>query len=266
MAFPTAIEHVFVIYGENHSYDQVLAQGPYLRSLYDTYGSLPLLYAKTHPSIGNYLYGSNGRVLTNNDGASGIFGVKNLFQLAIEAGLSAVNYAESIPKPCYTGGNIGEYIKHHVPALYYSWVRAHDCPGIVLPLTSFDDSQPWPNFAWITPNAFDCGHTPSSVPNFDSWLKGWLEPLLGNDQADASAFLVLYDESLETDTTGGAVGCHGGHIFGTVVSPLSKGLTYGSATNQAAMLATIEYLLGIPIGACGADDRKYAPWLSCFGK
>jgi hypothetical protein len=266
MAFPTAIEHVFVVYGENHSYDEVLAQGPYLKSLYDTYGSLPLLYAKTHPSIGNYLYGSSGRMLTNNDSTEATFNVKNIWQVLEAAGLSALAYAESIPKPCYRG-NSGLFTQHHTPALYYtSVVKGGSCSSIVLNLYDFDVSKPWPNFAWITPNRIDCGHTPPSVTAYDSWLKAWLEPLLENEQAASSAFLIAYDESEGSDTSGSAVGCHGGHIFGTVVSPLSKGTTYGSATNQAAMLATIEYLLGIPIGACGADDRKYAPWLSLFGK
>jgi hypothetical protein len=265
MAFPTAIEHVFVVYGENENYQTVLDQGPYLKSLYDTYGSLPLLYAKTHPSIGNYLYGSNGRMLTNNDGTEALFNVKNLWQVLEAAGLSAFAYAEDLPKPCYRA-NSGLFTEHHVPALYYtSVVKGGKCAATVLNLDDFDVSKPWPNFAWITPNRVNCGHTPPSVPAFDSWTKSWLEPLLEHPDAESSAFFVLYDESAG-DTSGSQVGCHGGHIYGSVVSPLSKGLTYGFATNQAAMLATIEYLLGIPIGACGADDRKYAPWLSLFGK
>src|SRR5512146_2873146 len=95
-------KHVVVVVEENHSYSHVIGNPamPYLNHLANTYGLAKDYYANTHPSIGNYFMLTTGKIVTNNDGYTGVLTGNNIVQQLMTAGKTWKVYAESLP---YTG-------------------------------------------------------------------------------------------------------------------------------------------------------------------
>src|SRR3954466_1402006 len=112
-----ASSHVFLVVEENHSYSSVVGNSamPYLNSLANKYGLATQYYANTHPSIGNYFMMTTGQIITNNDGYSQVVSVDNIVRHLLSAGKTWKSYAESLPSVGYTGGDSGNYTKHHNP-------------------------------------------------------------------------------------------------------------------------------------------------------
>src|SRR5215472_4905317 len=115
------VNHVFVVMEENHSYSSVIGSSamPYLNSLAKKYGLATAYYANTHPSIGNYFMLTTGQIITNNDGYTGTVTSDNIVRHFLNGAKTWKSYAESLPVAGYTGGDSGEYVKHHNPFAYF---------------------------------------------------------------------------------------------------------------------------------------------------
>lgn len=118
-------EHVFIVLGENISYNSVLGSpaAPYLNSLANQYGLATQYYANTHPSIGNYFMLTTGQIITNDDKYTGTVTADNVARRLITAGKTWKVYAESLPYAGYIGGDKYPYVKRHNPFAYFSDVR-----------------------------------------------------------------------------------------------------------------------------------------------
>jgi len=215
-----ASSHVFLLVEENHSYSQVIGSSsmPYLNSLANKYGLALKYYANTHPSIGNYFMMTTGQIITNNDSYCGTVSNDNIVRHLITAGKTWKSYAESLPYAGYTGCNTGTYVKRHNPFSYFTDVVNSSTEKYnLVPFSQFKTdlaNNHLPQFSFIVPNVNDDAHN-GTLFAADYWLKVNIAPLLASSTFLKDGILIIvFDESLDTDSQGG-----GGHVGALVIGP-----------------------------------------------
>jgi len=215
-----ASSHVFLLVEENHSYSQVIGSSsmPYLNSLANKYGLALKYYANTHPSIGNYFMMTTGQIITNNDSYCGTVSNDNIVRHLITAGKTWKSYAESLPYAGYTGCNTGTYVKRHNPFSYFTDVVNSSTEKYnLVPFSQFKTdlaNNHLPQFSFIVPNVNDDAHN-GTLFSADYWLKVNIAPLLASSTFLKDGILIIvFDESLDTDSQGG-----GGHVGALVIGP-----------------------------------------------
>jgi len=263
-------KHVVVVVEENHSYSHVIGNPamPYLNHLANTYGLAKDYYANTHPSIGNYFMLTTGKIVTNNDGYTGVLTGNNIVQQLMTAGKTWKVYAESLPYTGYIGGDHYPYVKHHNPFAYMSDVRnsSTERSHIVSTTRLSTDlsNNALPNYAFIVPNilhdAHNCPYGGTCSDNqklsaADSWLKSHIAPIISNSSFKASGVLIiLFDESSTSDTAHG-----GGHVAAVVVSSQAKS-GYKSTTFHQEQAVLKLACSALHLGSCpGAASSVSAP-------
>ncbi len=201
---------------------------------------------------------------------------------------------ESMPKPCdsyltatYDGVN-------HNPFLLYKDIvsNASRCKANDVNSAQFNQSLAsgtLPTFSLYSPNDIDDCHGTATQPEnralCDSWLKGFLAPILnhtGNytstetqEVVAHTAFIIAYDEGDNKSSDAGySVGgistpyCYGffgysltacgGSTYVVVVSPYSVGTSFTQNATDMGLTSTIEWLLDIPSDG-GYDGSPYFP-------
>ncbi|HXU16122.1 MAG TPA: alkaline phosphatase family protein [Terriglobales bacterium] len=238
--------HVFVVVEENHSYSQVIGSSsmPYLNSLANKYGLATQYYANTHPSIGNYFMMVAGQTITNNDSYCSTLTNDNIVRHLLSAGKTWKAYAESLPSAGYTGCGSGYYVKRHNPLAYFSDVANSSEKYNLVPFTQFSKdltNNNLPNFSFIVPNLIHDAHD-GSLSTADSWLKTNIAPLLSSATFQKDGILIIvFDESLDTDTAHG-----GGHIACLVIGPKVKlGVKPTTTYQHQDLLKTVMKALGL---------------------
>jgi phosphatidylinositol-3-phosphatase len=253
--------HVVMVMEENHSYNAVVgsANWPHLNHLISQ-GALPAnYYANVHPSMGNYLMLVTGHVLTTNDGSTKIWNVDNLARRMLDAGETFRVYAQDIPRG-YLGRKRGAYVSIINPFVRLSDVA--DNPGVanqcIWPFTQFAsdlNSNALPDFSYVLPDLNNDAHNGSSQ-KADAWLEtNVIVPLSSGPAFQPGGdgiLIVLFDESVDTDTTHG-----GGHIAPVFWGPNVKvGYTQKSTTRyqHQSMLRTVLQALQLSdnLGAASA--------------
>ncbi|MGC2745665.1 MAG: alkaline phosphatase family protein [Candidatus Angelobacter sp.] len=226
--FPTA-DHVFLVVLENHGFSQVIGSPfmPYLNSLAAQHSLATNYFANTHPSLGNYFMLTVGQLETNpiiGDSFTGPVSDDNVARALTGAGKTWKAYMESLPFTGYTGGDVYPYFKHHNPFAYMTDVlNSSSQAANLVPFTQLSSdltAGTLPNFVYIAPNAEDDAHDcPTGVPGCldsdkltaaDNWLKTHIDPLIQSPALTNSVFIIVFDESVDTDTAPGLNG--GGHI------------------------------------------------------
>ena len=164
----------------------------------------------------------------------------NLFRQVRVAGGTARNYVEGATTGCSASGNAAK----HIPALYFygTYTDAtgahndHDfCNTEVRPYTELDVNN-LPTFAWITPDQCNDGHDCADSV-VDSWASTNIQRVLGSAayRAGTVAVFVWYDEDYPVPNAQIAPTSHSGNI------------TQRGVGSHAALMKTIEDLLGLPI-------------------
>lgn len=211
--------HVFLLVEENHSYSSVIGSSsmPYLNSLATKYGLATQYYANTHPSIGNYFMMTAGQVISNNDNLCSTVTQDNVVRHLLTAGKTWKAYAESLPSVGYTGCGGSPYARKHNPLSYFSDVVNSSEKNNLVPFTKFASdltNHTLPEFSFIVPNLLHDAHD-GSLATADTWLKTNIAPLLASSTFQKDGILIIvFDESLDTDTAHG-----GGHVATVVVGP-----------------------------------------------
>ena len=211
--------HVFLLVEENHSYSSVVGNSsmPYFNSLASKYGLATQYYANTHPSIGNYFMMTAGQVITNNDNLCSTVTQDNVVRHLLTAGKTWKAYAESLPSVGYTGCGGYPYARKHNPLSYFSDVVNSSEKNNLVPFTRFASdltNHTLPEFSFIVPNLLHDAHD-GSLASADSWLKANIAPLLASGTFQSDGILIIvFDESLDTDTAHG-----GGHVATLVIGP-----------------------------------------------
>lgn len=222
--------HVVIIMLENHSYSSVIGNPvmPYLNGLAAQGTLATAYYANTHPSMGNYFMLTTGQLI-GDDAYSGIVTADNVVRELNLAGKSWKTYQEALPYAGYLGGDVYPYVLHHNPFAFFSdVVNDPRQQANLAPLTTLAAdlaAQALPNYSFIVPSmqndAHDC---PAALPACtdqdklaaaDSFLSAYVPGILSNSAFRRDGLLlVLFDESILTDLTGG-----GGHVALVLVGP-----------------------------------------------
>ncbi len=270
---PHCVEHVVVIVLENAKLSSTLTTGAYLDYLWTHYGRATSYFGVCHPSAANYLSMTNGRSLQCGNDNHTVHSVKNVVDLLGVKGLSWAAYQESMPSPC-VASNSGEYVARHDPFVSYHDIvtRPTFCDKHVVNSSGFNSSVAkgqLDNYSFYTPNLYDGGHTPRSVADASSWLQGFLSPILNHTGRFSSAaerstinhtaFLIVYDESGTSDTSGFSAGgttIAGGHVYFSVVSPYSLHRSYTLNATHYNLDSTVEWLFHL--GSDGGYDGTSA--------
>lgn len=111
-------DHVVVVIEENRGYEDIIGspQAPYLNELARQGANLTQFYAITYPSQPNYiaLFSGSTQGVNGNDCPNDLTG-HNLASRLLQADLTFVGYAESLPSVGYTGCNSGPYVRLRQP-------------------------------------------------------------------------------------------------------------------------------------------------------
>ena len=279
--FPTPIQHVIVIYMENNGLSTVEKKGPYEMSLARSYAAATHYYAICHPSAPEYLAGTSGQTLQCGSDAYHTYSVNNIANLTQNAGETWKAYEESMSKPCDTSSS-GNYAVKHNPLAYYSDVSS-TCAANDLPFTDWNvNSSTQANYIWVTPNLLDDAHN-TNVTVADGWLKVFMEGgsytsssdlhgwpgILNEPWFNNTVVFITYDEGASTGYTvpnyknaycSGNLSVCGGNVYFAAVSPYTQGIgNYTADASHFSLLATTEWLLGLPCTGAGQDCNSYFP-------
>jgi acid phosphatase len=259
-AFPQ-FGHVFLVVEENHSYSEVIGNSsmPYLNSLASQYGLATQYFADAHPSIGNYFMLTTGQLVTIDDAFTGTVSADNVVRELIAAGKTWKSYAESLPSPGYTGGDVYPYVQHHNPFSYLSDVlNSSSQVQNLVPFSQFSGdlaNNLLPNFSFIVPNLLNDAHD-GTLQAADAWLQQNIAPLISSALFQKDGLLIIvFDESDTTDIANG-----GGHVAALIVSPQAKkGFQSTTLYQHQSTLRLIMHGLGVttyPGAAASAPDMS----------
>jgi hypothetical protein len=158
-----AVDHVFVIMLENHSYSSVIddANAPFITSLAHKYALAQNYYGVTHPSEPNYvaaISGSNWGV--NDDQPTNTYDHLNIVDQLEQHHLTWAAYMESMPSAGFTGAqypsNAALYVNKHNPFVLMNDISSNPKRlALIKPYSSFAadlKAKTLPNFVWISPN------------------------------------------------------------------------------------------------------------------
>jgi phosphatidylinositol-3-phosphatase len=230
---------------ENKSQSNVLGneEAPNFNGFAKRYAVLSHYGGVAHPSLPNYLAlvsGSTHGITT--DCTTCIVSAKNLADTLERAHLSWKAYAEGLPRTGFTGGSAGRYAKKHMPFLYFRDIVSKPARlRRVVPLRQFSRdlaASALPSFSLIVPNLCHDMHD-CSVETGDTWLGGFLSPLLRNRKLAHSVVFVITDEP-ETEQASSAVPAL---ALGPLVEPGSR---FSARTSHYGLLRTIEDSWGLP--------------------
>jgi phosphatidylinositol-3-phosphatase len=272
-------QHVYILLEENHSFEDVVGQMPYLNSLASQNVLLTNSYANSHYSIPNYMWLTTGQYVTLDDNTLLTFDVDNIVRHLMTGGKTWKSYQEGLPYAGYTGYNLPDgclpgtcvYVKRHDPFPYFTDVATSSEALNIVPFTQLATditNGALPNYGFITPSVDDDGHD-QSLAVADAWLQTNIAPLLASApfQPGGDGLLIItWDEGKFTDcrplTTcpplpenGG-----GGRIYTVIIGPQVKhGYQSPTTANDNSILRLIEQALGIegtgyPGGAATATN------------
>ncbi|HZS26286.1 MAG TPA: alkaline phosphatase family protein [Candidatus Angelobacter sp.] len=254
-AVPTA-GHVVVVVEENQSYSDVIGNSsmPYLNALARQYGLATQYYANTHSSIGNYFMLTTGATTASSNGTvSG----DNIVRHLLSAGKTWKAYAEGLPSPGYTGGDVYPYTRQHNPFTYFSdVVNSNVQRQNLLPMTQFSAdlaNGTLPNYSFVVPNVLHDGQN-GALNQADQWLQANIKPLLKDPGFQQDGLLVIvFAQGKAADTAHG-----GGHVAAVLVGPAVKNGYKSTALYQHQnLLRTTLAALGVnsfPGKAANASD------------
>ena len=217
---------------------------PYLNSLATQHSLATNYFANTHPSIGNYFMLTTGNIPTNDDAFPGTVSSDSIPRAFAAAGKTWKAYMESLPSVGYTGGDVYPYFKHHNPFAYMTDVLGSTSETAnLVPFTQLASDMSagaLPNFAFIAPNAEDDAHDcptggsacldTDKLTAADNWLKNNIDPLINSPALANSVFIIVFDESLDTDTAPAPNG--GGNIAWVMAGSHVKSAFKSTTTYQ----------------------------------
>ena len=248
----SAPPHLMVIVLENREYDEVIGNrsAPFLNQLAARYGMATGLFARTHPSLPNYLDLLAGTTfgITSDCTSCTVEGDTFVDQLQ-RAGVSWGAFMEGMPSPCFTGAGAGRYAKKHNPFVYVRHLVAD--PAMCAKVEPHDrlsaalDGPDPPAFVWVTPDLCQDGHD-CPIGTVDTWLRGEVDAVQASGWYRAGGtIIVTWDEG---SSKAGCCGpARGGHIATFVVAEgVTPGARLDAPVSQAGILATLEDAYRVP--------------------
>jgi len=258
--------HVILVIEENHTYDEVLSNMPWLVAQGAKYGHATNYHADTAGSLMDYLWLSSGSCHTSSDPGNcnlptrtGDFGCSgyscsspitddNIFSELGRAGLRWKVYAQSLPSAGYMGDFSGEYVSRHNPAKWYADVINNvGLQRNMVPFTQFADdlaANRLPNYSIIVPDLQNDAHD-GTLAQADSFLAGNVAPLLNTPYFHSGGDGLMFVTFDECDA---AVGACPENVFTAVIGPKVKpGSVSNAYYKHESTLRTILDALGVNV-------------------
>lgn len=204
---------VFVV--ENHSFDEMQSQMPFVRSLAQRYGYASGYTAITHPSLPNYLAMAAGTTfgLTDDDGPEAhALGGSSIFGDAIASGKTARLYAEAMANPCQHDSS-GTYAVKHNPWAYFP-EEASMCARDDVPLPELQPdvlAGGLPAVGMVIPDLCNDAHD-CSLSQADNWLSANIGLVMSGPDWKSGDLAVVVTAD-EDDRA------HGNHVLTLVAHP-----------------------------------------------
>ena len=302
--FPSS-NHVFLVMDENQSYSEVFPSGtatlsncssstmPYLCGLAAKYGMATNFYSNRHDSLLLYLYATSASTWTSSPtncngltcASIGAITGDNLMRQLNNNGKTWRGYFEDMPSQGYMGGDTGNYLLHHNPFPWYSYVaNSVTQQDNMYPFSSFNghiNSGNFANFTYIVPNSHNdadegSGNASAILATADTWLQKNIDPLLKTTPFQPGGdgiLIVTFDEGRVAGKSGDnstdnscsptqSSGC-GGHIVYVMIGPNVKPASTTTNTYHFQdMVHTMIHLLGLPTyinGASSGTDINLLP-------
>ena len=241
------LKHVWVFVMENHSYNQIIGSphAPYLNRLARRHGVATRMWAVTHPSLPNYLAMISGSThgCRNNSCARGIRG-KTLAGQFARHGLKWRGYFEELPERGYPGDDVGNYVQHHNPFVYFRTITSKPKQrNHILSFRAFRRSlrRP-PALSYVVPSDLHNMHS-SAIIDGDEWLQKWIPRVMASRGfRHHGAIFITWDEADKTDRTGCCLaGIDGGHQpFVAIVHNGPRHVRLATRRTAYSLLRTIE--------------------------
>lgn len=204
---------------ENHSYNQMRTQMPYLNSLASQYAYATAWTAITHPSLPNYLAiagGSTFGVTDDADPSSHHVSGQSIFGQALAVGKRAKTYAESMPGKCYQTASGTYGVKHNPWAYFTDTAERAGCNQFDVGTGSLlkqATNGRLPNVGMVIPNNCHSGHSATGCPNStagtlaapDDWLKTTLPTILGSADFTSGRLVVVVTADEDDYSSGNTV-------------------------------------------------------------
>lgn len=226
-------DKIVILILENHSYNEIYGQAPYITSLADQGANFKFqnIY---HPSQPNYLAlfsGSNQGVTDNNN--HGEFNAPNLAKSLIDKGLTCIFYSENLPSVGSQVDSSNGYARKHNPSAQFS-----NIPDIVnQPLLSIPtDFSQLPTVSFVVPTNVHSMHD-NSVQSGDTWVQDNLGAYATWCKANNSLLIITFDESSDLPAAQELLTV----IYGTNIAPKK----YNINVNHFNLLKTIEDWYGL---------------------
>ena len=241
-----ALDHVFVVVMENHSYSEIIGSSaaPYVNSLAASGALATNYYGVAHPSLPNYLALAGGSTFgISSDCTTCWVSASNIGDTVEAAGKRWKAYEESMPSACFVGDS-SPYAQKHDPFIYFNDIRTNSsrCTSHVVPYSQLASdlasTSTTPNYAFITPNMCNDMHD-CSVATGDAWLKQQIPTILGSPafRTQKSVLALTWDEDDSSSSN------HVPLIF--VGSGITAGTRSALGYNHYSLLRTTENALGL---------------------
>jgi phospholipase C len=249
-------DHIVLIVMENEGYDQVIGNPkmPNLNALAKQYVLLNNYFARTHPSLPNYisLVSGDTQKITS-DCTTCFVDAPNLADEIEASGRTWKSYEESMPSPCFIG-DANPYAQKHDPFIYFDSIRNNParCQQSIVPLTQLDTdlaANQLPNFSFITPNLCNDGHN-CSLDVADKWLAQMVNKLQSSPALGQNSLIIItFDEAVSSNKASccGMPAKAGGQVATILISPLAKpGYVDNAPYSHFGLLKTILVAWDLP--------------------
>ncbi len=250
------VTKLLVIVEENHSFDQMTQQMPYLNRLAERFAYADHYTAIRHPSLPNYLAiigGDTAGVTDDAEPSRHVIHGQSVFGQALAAKRTAKAYEESMAMNCAaSGGAVKGYAVKHNPWAYYIDERTA-CKAFDVAASSFvADAQAsqLPNVGLLVPNLCNDAHDRAlgcDLGTADRYLASVLPAVLGSSDFKSGDLAVVVtadeDDNSSQDTTGGSVltvvlqaGLDGSHrVVATPLTHYSLSRMYSQVVGAAPL-------------------------------
>lgn len=240
---PAHYSHVVLVVMENRQYAQVIgnAAAPWLTALAKGCATAKAYAQAASPSRPNYMAMTAGSTFdcagSNSDPAANSCHPTSpsLFKQVIDAGGTAISYAEGMTGNCDSSSHNSYAVKHN--AWPYFAAEASLCAQFDQPLPASIDVNNLPTLLEIAPNLCHDMHDCSTATG-DAWLAQYLQPVLDSARyrSGDTAVIVTFDEYTNVPNAFAA-------------QSVKAATTVTTATSHYGLLRTVEDMLGLaPLG------------------
>jgi len=254
---------VILVIEENHTYDEVVSNMPWLATQGARYGHATNYHADNAGSLMDYLWLSSGSCHNahnctlpagtgdfgcSGDSCTGPITDDSIFSELTRAGLTWKVYAQSLPSAGYMGDSSGEYVARHNPAKWYADViNSASLQRNMVPFTRFAAdlaANQLPNYSIIVPDLQNDAHD-GTLAQADNFLSGNVAPLLNTPYFQSGGDGLMFVTFDECDA---AIGACPENVYTAVIGPRVKpGSVSNTYYRHESTLRTMLDALGINV-------------------